>query len=148
MSVAFGVVTETMVLTPKGPVAASQLAVGDEVVAHDPATQTTVHRTIQVVHQSLVTQLVDLVTSEASLTGVTPGTNVWDAFDEMYRAAASLSPLAELLGRSDAGLQTAPILEVPEREVPPTQVIQFAIEGDEGAYFAGGFLVKAALKEG
>ena len=148
MSVAFGVVTETMILTPTGPVAAGQLTVGDVVVAHDPVTQTTVHRPIQEVHQSHVTQLVDLVTTEASLTGVTPGTNVWDAFDEMYRAAASLSPLAELLGQPDTGLQTAPILEGPEREVPTIQVIQFAIEGDEGAYFAGGFLVKAALKEG
>lgn len=142
MPVPFGFIESTLVRTPSGAVALGAVQVGDAVWAYDTAKSTLVRRTVQALHAEPVDQLVAVDADEVILTGATPGTSIWDAFEGMFRGAGSLSSAGELLSWADGTPRAVQIVEIPERAAPGTRVFHLTLDGDEGAFFADDVLVR------
>lgn len=142
MGVLFGVVGEAQVLTPEGPRAMGELQAGDRVLAWDSVHGKTCERRVVRMEQGTVDNLYVLVTETTRLRGCTPGLQVWDAFESMFRAAGSLSALAELGVLTDGGLRAEPLLDAEEQAQPGAAVWWLHTDGEEGTLFVDGVLVR------
>lgn len=142
MPVPFGFIAGTRVTTPGGAVDIEAIAVGDPVLAYDAVAGRSSVRTVAARWSDEVDHLVAVDGGEVVLTGATPGTAVWDAFEGMFRGAGSLSSAGELLVWVGDGVQVAAIEEIPERSAPGTVVWHLTLDGDEGAFFADRVLVR------
>ncbi len=143
MSLPFGVPAGTPVLTPHGPRAAESLVVGDVVWAVDPVTQARTEAAITGITTWETDQLQAITYEGGSLDALTPGTNVWDAFEEAFRAAGSLSTLSELLVESGAGdLAPRAVLTTPETRAPGTRVYLPTLARPHSALLVAGVVVR------
>lgn len=147
MTVPFGFVPETLVLTPDGPRPIADLRPGESVLcwADDAVTV----RSIVAVHADAVDHLVEVRLDPADghgphrVRGVSPGTYLWDAFEEMFRGAASLSSLAELLWCSEGGDAVARrVDETVEHHRPGATLHHLTLDGPESTFFADGVVVR------
>lgn len=137
MSVAFGVQPDTLVATPDGDRAADSLQAGDTVWSWDLAGGTKVARVIKRVHHTAEQHLVAIKAPPLTLRGCTPGMGVYDVFEELFRAAGSLSTLSQV-----QGFEATPEVDELSERTEPTTVVQLTLEGDEGCWFADGVLVR------
>lgn len=138
----FGVVGETMVRTPSGSRAIRELAVGDAVCAWSQARGRIEERRVTEVQRGVGDHLVRLGTPSTRLPGVTPGLQVHDAFEDMFRAAGSLSSLAELSVWSGDGLVAEPLTSSDEVAAAGTPLWWLLTDGDEGTLLLEGVLVR------
>ena len=138
---ALGFVGNTPVATPSGPRAIAEIAVGDEVWAWSEATGGLVARAVLETSVAPANGLYQLLGDGACVEGCTAGTYVWDASEDMFRGAGSLSSLTELLVVDGVGVRRVPLADA--IEVPgEAEVHHLRIAGEEGAWFAGGLLVR------
>ncbi len=143
MSLPFGVPAGTPILTPNGPRAVESLAPGDVVWGVDPNTLVRSPAAITGITTWETDQLQAIAFEGGSLPEVTPGTNVWDAFEEAFRAAGSLSTLSEVLVDSGAGeLVTRAVLTTPETRAPGTRVYLPTLARPHGALLVAGVVVR------
>jgi len=80
------------------------------------------------------------------IAGATPGLLVYDAFEEMSRGVGSLSALTELVVWTGDGVRSELMDDAVEETGAPREVLLPVLEGDEGAFFAGGLLVRHAVR--
>ncbi|MCB9681905.1 MAG: Hint domain-containing protein [Alphaproteobacteria bacterium] len=143
MAVAFGFVPGTRIATPDGPVPIEALTPGDVVWAWDPSEPAPTRATVVQAPRTPARHLVAIDLGTARLAGLTPGTYVWDAFEEIFRGASSLSTLAELLVGDADGLVATPVVEVPERQVDtPIEVVHLGLDRAGATFLADGVLVR------
>lgn len=147
MTVPFGFVAETLVQTPDGPRPIADLAPGHLVLAWTDDGLTP--RPVVAVHADAADHLVairldpDDGNGTHEVRGVSPGTYLWDAFEEMFRGAASLSSLAELVWcPSDGDPIPRRVDETVEHHRPGTPLHHLTLEGPEAAFVADGVVVR------
>lgn len=142
MSVAFGAPPDTVVATPGGPRALGALAVGDEVWGVEPIEGTLVPARVEAISGWSVEQLVAVQHDGGALRGCTPGTSVWDAFEESFRAAGSLSTLSEVWSLEGGSLRRREVRDAPEVTVPATQVLHLTLHHPASAVVFDGVVVR------
>lgn len=138
----FGVIGETTVLTPTGPRPIAEIGVGDAVCAWDSVHRQVCERRVTEVQRGVSEHLYALATASAQLAGCTPGLQVYDAFEDMFRAAGSLSALAELAVLVDGALQPEPLVDARELTVPDAALWWLITDGQEGTLFIDGVLAR------
>lgn len=138
---ALGFVASTSVATPDGPRAIADVVVGDVVWAWADATRERVRRVVVETARAEANGLYRLVARGACVEGCTAGTYIWDASEDMFRGAGSLSSLTELLVAGDDGVDRVPLEDAVEIAGDAT-LFHLRLEGDEGCWFAGGVLVR------
>lgn len=142
MSVAFGFPAGARVATPEGDVPLGSIAVGATVWAADTEGRRAPARVAEV-RRWTVDHLVAVRTASGGLSGCAPGTNVWDAFEEAWRAAGSLSTLSEVLvDRGDGALVAEQVIETPERLAEGMEVAHLTLERPHAALLVDGVLVR------
>jgi hypothetical protein len=97
---------------------------------------------VRQVHVDQTDHLDEVITDLGTLRGCTPGTAIYDAFEDMFRAAASLSSLSEVVVRRDGHAAVAAVDAILEHHAPQTVVHQLTLEGTVNCFFADGMLVK------
>lgn len=151
MSAVVGFLPETSIATPDGGRALADLDVGDAVWAWNLGEGARVARHVAAVHRAQGPAARFLYRVEAggrSMRGCTPGTSVYDAFEDMFRGVGSLSSLAEL--RVDDGTgpgAVAPVDDAVEIHDDRAEVLHLTLDGDEGCFFADGILVRHVAPE-
>lgn len=138
----FGLLDDTPIDTPEGLRPLSTLAVGDIVWAWHLVNQQRVARRVTHVHEGTADHLYELVTASARIGGCTPGVSVFDASEDMFRGAGSLSAIAEMSVWTPAGLVVEPLDDAREHPQPGARLRFLTHDGDEATFFAGGFLVR------
>lgn len=142
----FGVSPGTPIATPGGPVAVEALEVGQLAWAWDTAAGRPVARAVLRVDRGQSGTLYDVWCASGRIAGATPGLLVYDAFEEMFRGVGSLSALTELVVWNGDGVRSEPMEDAVEQTGAPRDVWLPVLEGDEGAFFAGGLLVRHAVR--
>jgi hypothetical protein len=140
--VLFGVIGETTVLTPGGPRPIAEISVGDTISAWDSVRRCVCERRVTEVQRGASEHLYALATASARLGGCTPGLQVYDAFEDMFRAAGSLSALAELAVLVEGALQPEPLLDASELTVAGAALWWLITDGEEGTLFIDGVLAR------
>jgi hypothetical protein len=143
----FGVLPDTPISTPSGPVPVASLVVGQPVWAWDSAAGRAVVRPVLRVDVGHCATLYDLRCASGRIAGATPGLLVYDAFEEMFRGVGSLSALTELVVWDSGAVRTEPMEDAVEETGAPREVRLPVLEGDEGSFFAGGLLVRHAVRQ-
>ena len=138
----FGLLEDTVIDTPAGPRPLSELAPGDEVWAWHMVHQERIARRVTHVQTGSADHLYELVTASGRLAGCTPGVSVFDASEDMFRGAGSLSAIAEMSVWTSAGLVVEPLDDAIEHTLPGAALRFLTHDGDEATFFAGGFLVR------
>jgi hypothetical protein len=142
MSVPFGLIAGTLVATPTGPRAIETLHPGDRVWAWDLSRRVAIEAPVVALHAERVDHLNEIVGSVSRLRGCAPGTGIFDAFEEMFRAAASVSSLSEVLVWQEGVAISDPVDEVPEHNRPDTGIHHLTLGEDQTCFFADGLLVR------
>jgi hypothetical protein len=142
MPVSFGFVAGTTVQTPSGARPIEGLAVGELVWAWDLDHARAVAAPIVGLHTELVDHLDEVVGEAGRIAGCAPGTGIYDVFEEMFRAAASLSTLSELLLWREGQPGSDPVLEVPEHLTPSARIYHLTLGADQTCFFADDALVR------
>lgn len=138
----FGLLHTALVLTPDGLRPLGALAVGDEILAWNAAGRALVARRVTRIHDGAADHLYRLETPIATLAGCTPGVQVFDTSEDMFRGAGSLSAIAEMAVWRDGELTSQPLTDAVEFTAPGTAVRFLAHDGDEPTFFADGFLLR------
>jgi hypothetical protein len=141
VSVAFGLSSDATVLTPRGPVPLGALSAGDTVWAFDPEAGAWSEARVVAAPTWTVDQVVDVVFDGGTLHGVTPGTGVWDAFEEGWRAVGSLSTLSRLLVGGRDGLEERGVVTTVEHAVD-REVRHLTLAAPHLAFVVGGVVVR------
>jgi hypothetical protein len=142
MSVPFGLIAETLVATPDGPKAIEHILPGDVVWSWNIETGEAGRAEVIATHREHVDHLDEILTASEALRGCTPGTGIYDAFEDMFRAAASLSSLSEMLRWTDGATEVQAVDEVAEHHRAGTLVCHLTLSTGHQAFFADGFLVR------
>lgn len=139
----FGVVSDTWVWTPSGERPIGELRVGDPVIAVAWPSGVEHVATVTALHAGRTASLYALVAEGSTLAGITPGALVWDAFEEMFRGAGSLSALTELVVRGEDGQhRVVPLADAAERLVGEADVMTVELSGDAPGFWIGGVLAR------
>lgn len=141
MSVPFGLPASALVLTPRGLVPLGSVAPGDVVASLDPETGTWSEARVLATPAWSVDQVVDIAYDGGVLVGVTPGTGVWDAFEEGWRAVGSLSTLSQLLVGDRVGVSPRDVTGFTERAVD-REVRHLTLAPPHLAFVADGVVVR------
>lgn len=141
MSVPFGLPPSTAVLAPGGSVVLGSIAAGDAVLAFDPESGVWSEARVVAVPAWTVDQVVDVVFEGGVLEGITPGTGVWDAFEEGWRAVGSLSTLSRLLVGGRDGLVDRGVVATVEHAVD-REVRHLTLAAPHLAFVVGGVVVR------
>lgn len=137
----------TLIATPSGQRPVESLAAGDALISWDEEALVPQERRIAAVHRHQADHLVRLEAGAIVLRGATPDHLIWDAFESIWRAAASVAPLCELLVW-DGEARSVEVTDVIELEAPGSAVIALELEGPERCFFADGALVRHRAVEG
>jgi hypothetical protein len=138
---ALGFVASTPVSTPGGARPIAEVSVGDAVHAWSESSGALVVVSVVETRVCRANGLYRLLGDGAEVAGCTAGTYVWDASEDMFRGAGSLSSLTELLVTDGRGVRRVALddaLEVGGE----ADVHHLRVDGDEGCWFAGGVLVR------
>jgi hypothetical protein len=151
MSAVVGFLRGTSIATPDGDRTLGELAVGHAVWAWHLGRGERVARAVAALHHAGGPAACFLYRVDAggrSLRGCTPGTAVYDAFEDMFRGVGSLSSLAELCVLGEEGqVAVAPVDDAVEIHVAEGEVLHLTLDGDEGCFFADGVLVRHLAPE-
>jgi hypothetical protein len=151
VSAVVGFLPETSVATPSGDRPLSDLGVGDAVWAWHLGRGERVASAVAAIHRAQGPAARFLYRVEGggrTLRGATPGTAVYDAFEDMFRGVGSLSSLAEIrVEDGTEGGAVAPVDDAVEIHDDRAEVLHLTIEGDEGCFFADGVLVRHVAPE-
>ncbi|MCB9664262.1 MAG: hypothetical protein H6732_09125 [Alphaproteobacteria bacterium] len=142
MPVPLGFPPEASVLTPDGPRPLGSIQPGDRVLAVDAEARTLAPARVVAVREEVADQLVTIETDGHTVPAAAPGTGFYDAFEELFRAAGSLSALSELLVVEGQALEPRVVLEVPERDAPGARVLHLVLEAPAHALVVDGVVVR------
>lgn len=142
MPVPLGFLATSPVLTPTGPRPLGELDVGDLVLAVDVDARTLAPARVAAVRREPADQLVAIDLGDHVVRAAAPGTGFFDAFEDLFRAAGSLSALSELLVWTGGGLEPRAVLEVPERDAPGAEVVHLVLEAPAAALIVDGVVVR------
>lgn len=142
MSIALGFAGTCRVATPTGARPLSSIGVGDEITTYDTEAGTLGTARVVQVHRFSARQWVTIDLDGGRLTACTPGTGVWDAFDEIFRSAGSLSTLAELVVVDGTQTSACQVRDVPERTQPDTEVVHLTLASPADSLVVDGVVVR------